>query len=77
MPELKSLYFAPDGTWFSTRKECDEYELKKEICDFIWDNLNCSSTRQEIEWFVSIILTRYNLEQCYDWKAPTNEEPEI
>lgn len=28
MPELKTVYFAPDGKWFDTRDACVAYEQK-------------------------------------------------
>ncbi|KKQ07947.1 MAG: hypothetical protein US20_C0026G0015 [Candidatus Pacebacteria bacterium GW2011_GWF1_36_5] len=74
MPEYKSVYFAPDGTWFFTRKECEDYELHKEVVDFVFTDFSCSATRKEIEQVVSIILSRYKVEQRYDWKDPEELE---
>ena len=73
MPDYKCGYFAPDGTFFDTEKECKEYELLGTIVDWlISDTLN-SFIRKDINWMVSRILLRYKVEQKYDWRD--YEEP--
>jgi len=73
MPKYKSVYFAPDGTWFEDREECQEYEDKQALINWIIDTSSGGLDRKDVEWIASKLLERYNIEQKWNWKKP--EEP--
>lgn len=68
MPELRTVYFAPDGKFFDNREECSEYELCCEIADYI-DDAFCGIQDQSFE-IARKIIERYSIKERYDYKKP-------
>ena len=66
MPELKSVYFAPDGKWFADRDKCVEYEKKLEIIAYIGVNLNPDAAKAVAKQLVA----RYTMIERSDYTPP-------
>lgn len=71
MPTYKSVYFAPDGKWFETRRECEEYEKIIEISNAI-DAISIHNI--DAIHIAKALLARYTIEERWDYKAdPTKD----
>ena len=62
MPELRSVYFAPDGLWFPDRESCLEYEKIQEIRQYIMNETMPTNIAEKL-------IKRYTMEERWDWKA--------
>ena len=74
MPKYKSVYFAPDGTWFEDRKECQKYEDAQDLANWIIDTSSSDISRKDAEWVASKIIERYELHQRYNWKENVSND---
>jgi hypothetical protein len=60
MPELKSVYFAPDGKYFQTEDECQKYEDIQELSKLIIQTSN-KLNQNESYVLAEKLHAKYNL----------------
>ena len=61
MPELKSVYFCKDGTYFDDRTDAENYERNLDLADFIYISLNKELSIDECFTIASKITKSYTL----------------
>jgi hypothetical protein len=70
MPNLKAVYFAPDGKWFDTYQECLDYEETEELIEFIRLELELDYVYSYIREIINLVKTRYTIQKRYDYVKP-------
>jgi hypothetical protein len=68
MPNLKTVYFAPDGKWFDTYQKCQEYEKNEELILYL--SSQTSYNTNILSRIIDIIKQRYKIEQHWDYQEP-------
>ena len=61
MPELKSVYFCKDGTYFEDRATAEDYERNLDLADFIYISLNKEFSLDDCFIIASKITKSYTL----------------
>jgi len=66
MPNLKAVYFAPDGKYFATYNECLEYEELCELVEFLEPEIKFYNFPLDIYAMITLIKTRYTIKKRLD-----------
>jgi|WetSurMetagenome_2_1015567.scaffolds.fasta_scaffold1385737_1 hypothetical protein len=73
MPNLKAVYFAPDGKFFDSYQECYDYEETEELIEFIHSELELDPIHSDIREIINLVKTRYTIKERYDYVKPISD----